>query len=106
MSSALRRLPVVAAPAYIEAIRRLTSPFTARLVSEPDNRFNRAAVAVFVGDEKVGYLPPELSYRYFSAAADAPVRECPGRTAPVSALEDTGVAIVLDLSACPPPDVE
>ena len=95
-----RRLPVVAGLAYIERIQRLPSRFTVTLKPEPDNRFNPRAVAVLVGEEKVGYLPPEISYHYFSTAA----LECPARHAPVSALEDTGVAIVIDFKSCPPPD--
>jgi hypothetical protein len=100
MTSASRRLPVVAGLAYIERVRRLPSPFTATLKPEPDNRFNHRAVAVFVGGEKVGYLPPELSPHYFTSP-DQPALECPGRHAPVSALENTGVAIVLDFIAPP-----
>jgi hypothetical protein len=100
--SIIRRLPVVAGLAYIERIRRLPSPFTATLTPEPGNRFNHRAVAVFVGGEKVGYLPPELSHHYFTAAGDRPQLHCAGRQAPLSALENTGVAIVLDMTACPP----
>jgi hypothetical protein len=99
----VRHLPVVAGLAYIERIRRLPSPFTATLRPDPENRFNHRAVAVFAGGEKVGYLPPELSHHYFAAAGDRAQLECAGRVAPLSALENTGVAIVLDLSACPPP---
>jgi hypothetical protein len=94
----MRRLPVVAGLAYIERIQRLPSRFTATLKPEPDNRFNRRAVAVYAGADKIGYLPPELATHYFDAG---PV-ECQARPAPVSALEDTGVAIMIDAAACPP----
>ena len=104
--SSVRQLPVVAGLAYIERIRRLPSPFTATLTPEPGNRFNHRAVAVLVGGEKVGYLPPELSHYYFDAAANGQTFECPGRLASMSALDDTGVAILLDFSACPPPTTE
>jgi hypothetical protein len=95
-----RRLPVAAGLAYIERVRRLPSQFTATLRSEPQNRFNHRAVAVLVSGEKVGYLPPEISTRYFRAE-NATV-ECAGRRAPASATEDTGVMILLDVSSCPP----
>jgi hypothetical protein len=94
-----RRLPVVAGLAYIERVRRLPSRFTVTLTPEPDNRFNPQAVAVLVGGEKVGYLPPELSSHY----AHGPAVECPARHATPSVLENTGVAILLDACACPPP---
>ncbi len=96
------RVPVAAGPAYAEAIQRLPSKFTAMLRAEPDNRFNHAAVAVVVSGEKVGYLPPEISRHYFDTLKDAaqPV-ECPGRRAPLSAHENTGTDILLDLSGVP-----
>jgi hypothetical protein len=97
-----RRLAVVAGAAYIERIRRLPSRFTVTLKAEPVNRFNRSAVAVLAGGEKVGYLPPEFSCHYFEAAGGPAPLECPARHAPVSAFEDTGVAIIVDLASCPP----
>ena len=96
-----RRLPVVAGLAYVERAQRLPSQFTATLQPETQNRFNHRAVAVFVKGEKVGYLPPELSRHYWRA--DNTAVECVGRRAPISATEDTGVMIVLDLSSCPLP---
>jgi hypothetical protein len=93
--------PVAAGPAYAERIQRLHSKFTATLKPEPENRFNHAAVAVLVGGEKIGYLPPEISRHYFEPLqAGAPV-ECPGRRAPLSAHENTGVDILLDLTGIP-----
>jgi hypothetical protein len=93
--------PVAAGPAYAERIQRLPSKFTVTLTAEPDNRFNHAAVAVHAGGEKVGYLPPEISRRYFDGLqAGVPV-ECPGRRAPLSAHENTGTDLLLDLTGVP-----
>lgn len=99
--SPLAHVPVVAGLAYIERIHRLPSRFTATLAAEPGNRFNRAAVAVHAGGEKIGYLPPELSRRYFDPLMDAGPVECPARRAPVSEREDTGVEVLLDLTGVP-----
>jgi hypothetical protein len=93
-------VPVVAAPAYADSIQRLPSTFTATLRAEPENRFNRTAVAVIASGEKVGYLPPELSRHYF-ATAQSSAPECPGRRAPLSARENTGVELLLDLTGVP-----
>ena len=97
----LTHVPVAAGPAYAEAIQRLPSRFTATLRAEPDNRFNHAAVAVTVSGEKIGYLPPEISRRYFDALKDTAGSECQGRRAPVSAHENTGTDILLDLTGVP-----
>ena len=91
-----RRLPVVAGLAYHERVDRLPSQFTATLQAEAGNRFNRRAVAVLVSGEKVGYLPPELSPHYWRHPGDGAVTECSGYRAPLSAVEDTGVMLVLD----------
>lgn len=96
----LTHVPVAAGPAYLEAIQRLPSKFTATLRPDPDNRFNRAAVAVTVSGATIGYLPPEISRHYFDALKGSPV-ECPGRRAPVSAHENTGTDILLDLTGVP-----
>jgi hypothetical protein len=95
----LSHAPVVAGPAYAERIRQLPSRFTATLRAEPENRVSFTAVAVTVNGEKVGYLPPELGRHYFRMLKDGPGVECPGRRAPVSEHEDTGVDLLLDLSA-------
>jgi hypothetical protein len=92
-------VPVAAGPAYAEQIRRLPSKFIATLRTDPDNRFNFTAVAVWAGGEKVGYLPADLSRAYFEAVKGAGEVECEGRHAPVSAREDSGVELLLDLSA-------
>ena len=94
-------MPVAAGPAYAEQIQRLPSKFTATLQAEPDNRFNLAAVAVHASGGKIGYLPPEISRHYFEALKNAPGVECPGRRAPVSAHENTGTDILLDLTGVP-----
>lgn len=100
----LTRVPVAAGLAYIERIQRLPSTFTATLAVEPDNRFNLTAVAVLVNGDKVGYLPADLSHRYHQVVKTSPC-ECPGRRAPIAAVENTGVALLLDLSGvpCAPP---
>jgi hypothetical protein len=98
-----RRLPVVAGLAYIERIQRLPPRFTASLEPEPTNRFNARAVAVLAGGEKIGYLPPELAVHYCDMPPDRIPTECPARRASISAVEDTGVMVVLDASACPVP---
>jgi hypothetical protein len=100
-SSPLTRVPVAAGPAYAEAIQRLPSKFTVRLRAEPDNRFNHAAVAVTVADDKIGYLPPEISRRYFDALKGSAAVECPGRRAPLSSHENTGTDVLLDLTGVP-----
>jgi hypothetical protein len=96
----LTHIPVAAGLAYLERIQRLPSKFTATLAAEPDNRFNLTAVAVLVNGEKVGYLPADMSRRYHDVVKAAAC-DCPGRRAPVAALENTGVALLLDLSGVP-----
>jgi hypothetical protein len=94
-------IPVAAGPAYAERIQRLHSKFTATLKPEPENRFNHAAVAVLAGGEKIGYLPPEISRHYFDPLQSGSLVECPGRRAPLSAHENTGIDILLDLTGVP-----
>ena len=94
-------VPVAAGPAYAERIQRLPSKIAVTLKAEPENRFNFAAVAVMAGGEKIGYLPPEISRHYFEPLKAAPGVECPGRRAPLSAHENTGVDILLDLTGVP-----
>jgi len=97
----LARVPVAAGPAYIERIRLLPSKFTVTLHADSNNRFNHAAVVVLSSGEAVGYLPPELSWRYFETLKDGPGVECPGRHAPLSAHENTGTDVLLDLTGVP-----
>jgi hypothetical protein len=97
----LTHVPVVAGPAYFDRIQRLPSKFVVTLKAEPDNRFNLTAVAVFAGGEKIGYLAPEISRCYFGPVKDGAASDCPGRRAPVSAHENTGVDVLLDLTGVP-----
>jgi hypothetical protein len=99
--SPLAHVPVVAGPAYFESIQRLPSRFTATLKAEPGNRFNLTAVAVMAAGEKIGYLPPDISPHYFERLKDGAVAECPGRRAPMSAHENTGVDVLIDLTEVP-----
>ena len=101
MTNPITHVPVAAGPAYDEQIQRLPSKFTATLRVEPDNRFNRQAVAVHANGGKIGYLPPELSRRYFDSLKDGAGAECPGRRAPLSSHENTGTDIFLDLTGVP-----
>ena len=94
-------IPVVAGLSYVERVRQLPSRFTAVLAAEPDNRFNLTAVAVLVNGAKVGYLPPELSRRYFGPLKAGATAECPGRHAPVAEQRDTGVLLLLDFTSLP-----
>ena len=98
----IAHVPVAAGPAFFERIQRLPSKFTVTLAPEPGNRFNLTAVAVTANGEKVGYLPADLSRRYFEALQAAGAScDCPGRRAPLSAHENTGVDILLDLTGVP-----
>jgi hypothetical protein len=101
MTHPVTHVPVAAGPAYDEQIQRLPSKFTATLIAEPDNRFNRAAVAVHAGGGKIGYLPPELSRRYFESLRGKTGAECQGRRAPHSSHENTGTDLLLDLTGVP-----
>jgi hypothetical protein len=94
-------VPVVAGPAYFDRIQRLPSKFTVTLRAEPDNRFNLTAVAVMAAGEKIGYLPPDISPHYFEALKNGAAAECPGRRAPLSAHENTGVDVLIDLTGVP-----
>lgn len=89
---------MAAGPAYAEQIDRLPSKFTATLKPDPDNRVNFTAIAVWAGGSKVGYLPADLSREYYAAVKSAGEIECQGRRAPVSAHDNTGVDLLLDLS--------
>jgi hypothetical protein len=99
----LSHVPVAAGAAYIERVRQLPSKFTVTLRAEPGNRFNHMAVAVLSGGDVIGYLPPELSRRYFETLKNGPGVEVPGRHAPLAAIEDTGVEVLLDLTGMPVP---
>jgi hypothetical protein len=94
-------VPVAAGPAYAERIQRLPSKFTVTLKAEPENRFNHTAVAVLADGQTLGYLPPEISRHYFESLKDTAGVECPGRRAPLSAHENTGSDVLLDLTGVP-----
>ncbi len=98
----ITHVPVAAGPAYFERIQRLHSKFTVTLKAEPGHPFNLTAVAVLADGEKVGYLPPDISRHYFELlkGTGSPV-ECQGRRAPVTAHEDSGVDILLDVTGVP-----
>ena len=101
MNTVLHRIPVVAGLAYIERVRRLPSSFTATLLPEPDNRYFQNAVAVISGGEKIGYLAPEISRRYFEplvARGNANPVTCPGRRATHADHETSGVELLLDFT--------
>ena len=100
MTDPITHVPLAAGPAYAERIQRLPSRFTATIKPEPDNRFDLTAVAVYAAGEKIGYLPPEISRHYFAAVTGGGA-ECQGRRAPVSAHENTGVDVLLDLTGVP-----
>jgi hypothetical protein len=93
-------VPVVAGAAYIENIQHLPSKFTATLQPEPGNPASLRAVAVIAGGVKVGYLPPEIARHYFEPLSKQPA-EAPGRRAPMSVRDDTGVELLLDLTGVP-----
>ena len=97
----IAQVPLAAGPAYFEIIQRLPSKFTVTLKAEPDNRFNLAAVAAYAGGDKIGYLPPDLTRHYFDTLKSGQSVECPGRRAPLSAHENTGVDVLLDLTGVP-----
>jgi hypothetical protein len=97
----LTHVPVAAGPAYAEAIQRLPSKFTVLLRADPDNRFNSAAVVVTAAGETIGYLPPEISRHYFDTLKETPGVEVQGRRAPLSAHENSGTDVLLDLTAVP-----
>jgi hypothetical protein len=103
--SVLARIPVVAGLAYIERVRRQPSTFVATLVAEPGNRYFPHAIAVTAGGDKLGYVAPEVAWRYFdpiSAAGPSPVT-CPARRASVADHETSGVELLLDFSGLPIP---
>jgi hypothetical protein len=97
----LTHVPVAAGPAYFDRIQRLASKFVVTLRAEPENRFNFTAVAVIGGGEKIGYLPPEISRHYFQSLKNGASADCPGRRASLSAHENTGVDVLLDLTGVP-----
>ena len=93
------RIPVVGGVAYIEAVRRLPSTFTATLAAEPDNRYFRHAIAVLVDGAKVGYVAPEIAANvYETVRASATPLSCAGRRASSFDHATSGVELLLDFS--------
>ena len=102
--SLLQRIPVVAGLGYAERVRRLPSAFTATLVVEPENRYLPQAIAVLVDREKIGYVAPEISRRYFAALRARTTEDavtCPARRGSQSDHETSGVEVLLDFSTLP-----
>lgn len=91
----------MAGAAFLERVRQLPSKFTVTLRAEPGNRFNSTAVAVLSGGDVIGYLPPDLSRRYFDTLKNTPGIDVAGRHAPLAMIEDTGVEVLIDLSGVP-----
>jgi hypothetical protein len=80
-------------------VRRQPSSFEVSLALEPGNRYFPQAIAVLAGDEKIGYLAPEVARQYFDRLrASGPVT-CPARRAAPSDHDSSGVEILLDFSA-------
>lgn len=97
--SVLTRIPVVGGLAYIEHVRRQPSTFEATLVAEPGNRFFPQAIAVTVGEQKLGYVAPEVAREWFDAISAAiPPPVCPARRGQVADHETSGVELLLDFS--------
>jgi hypothetical protein len=95
-----QRIPVVAGLAYAERLQPLPSAFPVTLVTEPDNRYFRHAIAVLVNGEKVGYVAPEIAPHYYDGihAATATVT-CPARRGTIFDHQTSGVELLLDFSA-------
>jgi hypothetical protein len=102
--SLLRRIPVVGGLGYREHIKRLPASFIATLAPEPDNRYLPKAIAVLAEQEKVGYVAPEIAWRYYEPlrARGAEARlNCAARRAAPSDHETSGVELLLDFSELP-----
>jgi hypothetical protein len=98
-ASVEQRIPVVGALAYAERLQPLPSAFPVTLVTEPDNRYFRHAIAVLANGEKVGYVAPEIAPHYYDGihAATAPVT-CPARRGTLFDHQTSGVELLLDFS--------
>ena len=102
MVDPLQRIPVVAGLAYIERVRRLPSTATVTLQAERGNRYFLQAIAVLASGEKVGYVAPEVSRRYYGPISGHPEPvTCPARRAPHADHETSGVELVLDFTNLP-----
>lgn len=98
----LRRIPVVAGPAYVERVSRLPSQLTVTLQPERENRYFLHAIAVLADGQKVGYVAPEIARRYHAPILACPATlTCPARRAAVSDHQTSGVELILDFSGLP-----
>ena len=98
-ASVEQRIPVVAGLAYAERLQPLPSAFQVTLVTEPDDRYFRHAIAVLANGEKIGYVAPEIAPHYYDGihAATAPVT-CPARRGTLFDHQTSGVELLLDFS--------
>ena len=98
----LTRVPVVAGLAFIEHVRRQPSSFEVTLVAEPGNRYFRRAIAVMVGEQKLGYVAPEVALEYFDPISAATPAVCQARRSLPSDHETSGVELLLDFTPLRP----
>ena len=104
MTDVRSRIPVVAGVAYREQLTRRPSSLVATLVAEPANPFFRHGIAVVEGEDKLGYVAPEVALAYFELLSSAtPPMTCPARRGSASDHETSGVELLLDFSALPEP---
>lgn len=62
----LQTIPVVGSLAYPDAVRVLPARFDARVVPEPDNRYNVYALSVTTEDgAKIGYVAPDVARNFY-----------------------------------------
>lgn len=103
--SVLARVPVVGGLAYIERVRRQPASFEVTLEAEPGNRYFPQAIAVMSAGQKLGYVAPEVSRRYFDQiSATVPAPTCPARRGTTADHETSGVELLLDFSGFRAPD--
>jgi hypothetical protein len=93
---------MVAGCAYIERVRRLPSNASVTLQPEKENRYFLHAIAVLANNEKVGYVAPEISRRYYSVLLEQPAAvTVPARRGTGIDHEASGVELLLDFSVLP-----
>ena len=98
----LHRVPVVAGVAYLERVQRLPAWCRVALQPEADNRYFLTAIAVIAKGEKVGYVAPEISRRYYSGIkAHAAAVSCQARRGSRIDHQASGVELLLDFSDLP-----
>ena len=100
----LARVPMVSGVAYRERLRPLPAAFVVTLAPETANRYFPHAIAVMANGEKIGYVAPEVAVRYFDPLKASPTpATCPARRATPIDHETSGVEVLLDFTALPPP---